>query len=110
MKYSWQLNDEEQSFSIKSNKLAAPYDTNTQAGFLLDRPFGFIKAGEEETFQYRIDHASWHLYTVEEYAVDVDFSRQFNPVFNILNSMIPNSVILTEGSKVEIGENQPVTS
>ncbi len=110
VKYSWQLNGKEQKFSVKSNKLAAPYDKDTEAAFLLDRPFGFIKAGEEETYQYAIKHASWHLYTVEEYAVNVDFSRQFDPVFNILNSRVPHSVILTEGSTVEIGENVEVSS
>ncbi|SOC81365.1 hypothetical protein SAMN06296241_2940 [Salinimicrobium sediminis] len=110
VKYSWQLNGKEQKFSVKSNKLAAPYDKDTEAAFLLDRPFGFIKAGEEETYLYAIKHASWHLYTVEEYAVNVDFSRQFDPVFNILNSRVPHSVILTEGSTVEIGENVEVSS
>lgn len=110
VKYSWQLNGKEQSFSVKSNNLAAPYDKDTEAAFILDRSLGFIKAGEEETFQYTINHASWHLYTVEEYAVDVDFSRQFDPVLNILNTMVPQSVILTEGSTVEIGENVEVSS
>lgn len=110
VKYSWQFKGEQQSFSVKSNKLAAPYDEGTEAAFILDRHYGFIKAGEEETYQYELKHNSWHLYTVEEYAVDVDFSRQFNPVFNILNSRIPQSVILTEGSKVEIGENVLVSS
>lgn len=109
VKYSWRLNGEQQSFSVKSNKLAAPYDKDTQASFLLDRPLGFIKTNNKETLQYTVSHADWHLYTVDEYAIDVDFSRQFDPVLNILNSMIPYSVILTEGSTVEIGENVEVT-
>ena len=110
VKYSWEYKDISQSFSVISSHLAAPYDKNSEAAFLLDRPFGFIKAGEEETYQYTINHASWHLYTVEEYSVDVDFSRQFDPTFNILNSRVPQSVMLTEGSSVEIGENVLVNS
>lgn len=110
VQYFWQLNGKEQKFSVKSNKLAAPYDKESEAGFLLDRPYGFIKVSKEETLRYEIKHAGWHLYTVEEYAVDVDFSRQYDPVLNVLNSMVPQSVILTEGSTVEIGENQVVTS
>lgn len=110
VKYSWQLNGAQQSFSVKSNRLAAPFDKDTEASFVLDRKYGYIKSGEEETYEYSIKHASWHLYTVEEYAVDVDFSRQFNPVFNLLNNMTPHSVILTEGSTMEFGENQVVNS
>ncbi|MCY2687409.1 DUF2071 domain-containing protein [Salinimicrobium sp. TH3] len=109
VKYSWQYNKMNQNFQVRSSHLAAPYDTNTEAAFLLDRPYGYLKAGEK-TFEYQLDHVDWHLYTVEEYAVDIDFSRQFDPAFNLLNEQNPRSVILTEGSTVEIGENQLVTS
>lgn len=107
VKYSWKYKDLEQKFRVKSNKLAAPYDKGTEAAFVLDRPFGFIKS-EDEIYQYEIKHVDWHLYSVEEYSVDVDFSLQFDPAFNILNGQNPHSVILTEGSTVEIRENQRV--
>jgi uncharacterized protein len=109
VKYSWQFDSMEQKFWVKSNRLAAPYEKDTEAAFVLDRPYGYIKAGEE-TYEYEIKHVDWHLYTVEEYSVDIDFSRQFDPAFNILNAQTPHSVILTEGSTVEIGENQLVSS
>ena len=108
--YSWKFDEKDQKFSVTGNNLATPYEKNTEAAFILDRPFGFVKVGEEQTFKYSIHHASWHLYTVEEYAVDVDFSRQFDPKLNLLNNMIPHSVILTEGSTVEFGENVEVGS
>ena len=109
VEYSWKFRERDQKFWVQSNRLAAPYDKNTEAAFVLDRPFGFIKA-EEKTFQYTIKHVDWHLYTAEEYFVDVDFSKQFNPAFNILNNQTPRSVILTEGSTVEIGENLEIRS
>ena len=109
VEYSWQFEEQEQKFWVKSNRLAAPYDKDTEAAFILDRPFGFIKA-EDQNYQYSIKHVDWHLYTVEEYAVDIDFSKQFDPAFNILNNQTPQSVILTEGSTVEIGENLLVRS
>ncbi|WP_423818545.1 DUF2071 domain-containing protein [Salinimicrobium sp. TIG7-5_MAKvit] len=107
--YSWQYKGIQQNFWVKSNRLAAPYDKDSKVAFFLDRSFGYIKAGEK-TYQYTFNHVDWHLYTVEEYAVDVDFSRQFDPAFNILNAQTPHSVIFTEGSTVEIGENVEVTS
>ncbi|NJW51689.1 DUF2071 domain-containing protein [Salinimicrobium oceani] len=109
VKYSWQLNEEEQSFKVRSNQLAAPYDKDTEAAFVLDRPYGYVKS-DEKTFEYEIKHAAWHLYTVEEYSINVDFSRQFDPAFNVLNSQVPHSVILTEGSTLEFGENREITS
>ncbi|WP_029038607.1 DUF2071 domain-containing protein [Salinimicrobium xinjiangense] len=109
VKYSWESDSNEQKFWVKSNRLAAPYDKDTEAAFVLDRPYGYIKA-DEETYEYKIKHVAWHLYTVEEYSVDIDFSRQFDPTLNILNAQTPHSVILTEGSTVEIGGNQLVSS
>lgn len=108
VRYSWQFKEIEQSFRVRSNRLAAPYDKDdTVAAFLLDRSYGYIKA-KEDTYEYEIKHVDWHLFTVEEYSVDVDFSRQFDPGFNLLNNQTPHSVILTEGSTVAIGENQLV--
>ncbi len=107
--YSWQYKGIQQNFWVKSNRLAAPYDKDSKVAFFLDRSFGYIKAGEK-TYQYTFNHVDWHLYSVEEYAVDVDFSQQFDPAFNILNSQTPQSVIFTEGSTIKIGENVEVTS
>ena len=107
--YSWQFREIQQNFWVKSNRLAAPYDKDTAAAFVLDRPYGYVKS-EEQTYEYKIDHVDWHLYTVEEYSLDIDFSKQFDPAFNILNSQTPQSVVLTEGSTIGIGENQLVRS
>ena len=107
--YSWQFNEIQQNFWVKSNRLAAPYDKDTAAAFVLDRPYGYL-ISQDQTYEYEFDHVDWHLYTVEEYSVDIDFSKQFDPAFNILNSQTPQSVLLTEGSTVEIGENQLVQS
>lgn len=107
VKYSWQYKEIDQNFWVKSNRLAAPYGKDTEAGFILDRTYGYLKAGED-TYEYEIKHVDWHLYTVEEYAVDVDFSRQFDPALNILNGQTPHSVIFTEGSTIEFGENQQI--
>ncbi|MGI0107664.1 DUF2071 domain-containing protein [Salinimicrobium sp. WS361] len=109
MIYSWQYNDLQQKFWVRSNRLAGPYNKDSEAAFFLDRPFGYLQSGEK-TYEYGLNHVDWHLYSVEEYSVDVDFSRQFDPAFNILNSQTPHSVIFTEGSTVEIGENVEVTS
>ncbi|WP_029034992.1 DUF2071 domain-containing protein [Salinimicrobium terrae] len=109
VKYSWQYDEIDQNFWVRSNRLATPYDKDTEAAFLLDRTHGYIKA-DEDTYEYEMNHVDWHLFTVEEYSVDVDFSRQFDPALNLLNGQTPHSAILTEGSTVEIGENQLVTS
>ena len=109
VKYSWNFNEEWQYLRVKSDQLASPFDSDSETGFLLNRPYGYIKAGEMTT-EYEISHVSWHTYKVEEYSINVDFSRQFDPYFSIMNSSPPRSVMLVEGSSVEIGTNLQVKS
>ncbi len=45
VKYSWEFRKMEQSFRVKSDRLAAPYDKDTEAAFVLDRPYGYLKKG-----------------------------------------------------------------
>lgn len=102
VKYAWTLKNEEQHLRVKSNKLASPYTENSETDFILDRLFGYGRIDEKKSNEYRIAHSSWQTYTINEYSVHVDFARQFGAEFSILSSMIPHSVMLTEGSKVKI--------
>jgi uncharacterized protein YqjF (DUF2071 family) len=99
-KYSWQFNEEWQHLEVISKTLATPYAENSEAEFILDRPFGYGKQSEEETNEYKIYHRDWPIYEVQEYSIKVDFTKVFGPEFNILNSATPHSVILAEGSSV----------
>lgn len=110
VKYSWQLNDEWQHLQVKTNKIASSYDADTETEFLLDRPFGYGKVDEKTSNEYSIAHTSWETYLVKEYSIKVDFAKQFGAVFSILTSMVPHSVILAEGSSIDVKGTQQVTS
>lgn len=102
VKYSWTFKKEVQHFRVKSDKLASPYVQNSETDFTLDRLYGYGKIDEKTSNEYHINHSSWQTYTVKEYSIHVDFARQFGAEFSMLSSMTPHSVMLTEGSKVEI--------
>lgn len=99
-RYSWLFNDEWQHVEARSGVVATPYEENSEAEFILDRPWGYGKHNEEETNEYKISHPHWPVFEVEEYSVKVDFSLLFGPEFNILSSATPHSVMLAEGSSV----------
>lgn len=99
-RYSWQFNDEWQHLEVIANTLPTPYAENSEAEFILDRPWGYGKHNEEETNEYSISHRDWPIYEVKEYSIKVDFTKVFGPEFNILSSATPHSVILAEGSSV----------
>ncbi|MFD2516753.1 DUF2071 domain-containing protein [Salinimicrobium flavum] len=110
VKYSWQFENEWQHLQVKTNNIPSPYDENTETAFFLDRPYGYGKIDEKESNETEVSHSSWHTNKVHEYSIDVDFSRQFDPVFNILNNMVLHSVILAEGSTVKIHKSHRIPS
>ena len=110
VKYSWQFEKDWKHLRVKSDKVASPFEKNSESDFLLERPYVYQQFGDDHTQETELKHASWHTYPVEEYSLNVDFSKQFDPVFSILNSATPQSVILAEGSKVEIHKSQKITS
>lgn len=99
-RYSWQYDEQWQQFEVISSTLASPYAKGSEAEFILDRPWGYGKHGDEETNEYKISHPAWPPYEVQEYSIQVDFMKIFGPEFSILSSATPHSVILTEGSSV----------
>jgi uncharacterized protein len=102
VKYSWTYKKEEQHLRVKSDRVASPFTAHSESAFILDRFYGYGKIDEKTSNEYGIAHSSWHTYTVNEYSIHVDFARQFGAEFSMLSSMTPHSVLLTEGSKVEI--------
>lgn len=110
VKYSWQFENDWKYLRVKSSKLASPLQKDSESEFLLERPYVYQQFGDDHTQEIGLQHASWHTYPVEEYSINVDFSKQFDPVFSILNSATPQSVILAEGSVVEIQKGQKISS
>lgn len=110
VKYSWTFKDKEQFIKVISSKLITPYEEQSETDFILDRLYGYGKLNEKTSNEYSIAHNTWQTYEVREYAINVDFALQFGSPFSILSSMTPHSVILAEGSKVEVKGIQKIHS
>ncbi|MEG9328167.1 hypothetical protein SAMN04488034_10628 [Salinimicrobium catena] len=108
--YSWKFRKKEQFLRVISSKLITPYEQHSESDFILDRLYGYGQIDEEVSNEYSISHNRWQTYEVREYSIDVDFMRQFGPEFSILTSMTPHSVMLAEGSKVQVNGIQKIHS
>lgn len=108
--YSWKFRKKEQFLRVISSKLITPYEQHSESDFILDRLYGYGQIDEEVSNEYSISHNRWQTYEVREYSIDVDFMRQFGSEFSILTSMTPHSVMLAEGSKVQVNGIQKIHS
>ncbi len=70
-----------------------------EAGFNHQR-FGRAVTG------FRVWHPPWRVYPVEEYAVGIDFAHVYGGQWAFLQGRDPDSVVLAEGSQIEIYPNK----
>lgn len=69
--------------------------------FITEHYFGYTKNGSRTT-EYEVRHPKWNFYHLKNYEVNVDFEDNYGKDFAFLNSEKPLSVMLAEGSKIEV--------
>ena len=70
-----------------------------EAGFNRQR-FGGRTTG------FRVWHPPWRVYAVDEYTLEIDFAHLYGPQWGFLQNREPDSVVLAEGSQIEIYPNK----
>ena len=55
---------------------------------------------------FRVWHPAWRVYSVEEYAMDIDFAPLYGSQWGFLQGKSPDSVVLAEGSQIKIYPNE----
>jgi hypothetical protein len=57
-----------------------------------------------------VQHPRWEMYPVKSYLIDVDFEANYGKDFSFLKFTKPNSVMLAEGSKIEVLKGKKLKS
>lgn len=100
IKYSWK-DKTWHSIEIKAEKEPLPMETHSEFEFITEHYFGFTKR-ENKTSEYEVCHPKWDYYVVKSYQLEIDFNKIYGQDFRFLNNQKPNSVMLAEGSEIEV--------
>lgn len=100
IKYSWK-DKSWHSIEIKAETNAQPMEENSEFEFITEHYWGFTKK-EDKTSEYEVCHPKWDCYQVKQYQLDIDFHKIYGEEFECLNHQIPISVMLAEGSEIEV--------
>ena len=57
---------------------------------------------EQKSNEYEVTHPKWEVYKVQDYEINVDFGAVYGKEFEFLNAMLPNSIMLAEGSEITV--------
>lgn len=100
VKYSWK-DKSWHSIEIVAENQSLPMTAGSEFEFITEHYFGFTKR-VNKTSEYEVCHPEWEHYSVKNYLLDIDFKSIYGQDFEFLNIEKPISVMLAEGSTIEV--------
>ncbi|MGY8950249.1 MAG: YqjF family protein [Flavobacteriales bacterium] len=108
IEYSWKLNDNWNSVSVKAEISPFSFNEKSEADFITEHYWGYTKINNVKTNEFEVKHPSWKIYNVLDSIINVDFESSYGTDFEFLNHQQPVSVMLAEGSKISVGNKRVI--
>ena len=106
--YSFERSSRSNSIrSVISENLGVP-DEDSHGSFIIEHYWGYTRRSATRTEEYKVEHPKWELFSVNEYAIEVDFEDTYGERFAFLNSSQPYSVVYAQGSSVAVYKGQTI--
>lgn len=99
--YSWRYKRWHHISVIAAND-AQPIEAGSHEEFITEHYWGYTRRGEELTNEYEVVHPRWDVYPILACDIDADFALLYGEQFGFLTDSKPQSVLLAEGSPVEV--------
>ncbi|MDN3692223.1 DUF2071 domain-containing protein [Chryseobacterium tructae] len=100
IQYSWK-DKSWHSIQITAESKAQPMKADSEFEFITEHYYGFTKT-ENKTSEYEVCHPKWEWYQIKDYQLEIDFQKVYGKDFGFLNHQEPISVMLAEGSEIEV--------
>ncbi|PCJ24313.1 MAG: hypothetical protein COA97_09935 [Flavobacteriales bacterium] len=106
IKYEWKLKGKWNSIAVKTNKILSDTLKNSQERFIAEHYWGNIQIKKNKSYEFRVEHPAWKIYSLIDYSIDIDFETVYGKAFSYLQHKKPSSVFLVEGSEVSLGDRK----
>jgi uncharacterized protein len=102
VEFEWLLNQKWNSIKVQATVASKEMEKNSLERFIYEHYFGYTKISESETEEYKLQHPSWKVSQVTDYAIDCNFEAMYSKSFSVLNEIKPEAVFIADGSAVAI--------
>jgi hypothetical protein len=99
--YQWRHRRRWNKLQVKAAMQPQPIEADSAEEFFTEHYWGYTKRGDW-TSEYEVLHPGWMMYPILEYSIDVDFGALYGSEFAFLSERTPESVLLAEGSGIEV--------
>ena len=98
--YSWQTS-KLNTMTLQAENIQVEMVEGSDFEFITEHYFGFTKTNNQ-TSEYEVKHPKWNFYEIKNFEIQVDFKENYGNDFSFLNDTKPISVMLAEGSEIEV--------
>jgi len=102
IRYEWQVQKVWNHLEVTAQTQAMPMQTGSIEAFIFEHYYGYTKIDDKHSSEYKVNHPSWNIHTIEQYDIQCDFEKFYGSDFKILNTAKPHSIMLAEGSAVSV--------
>ncbi len=102
VRYEWRWDGVWKKVEVRAAAKRGAIAEGSVEEFITEHYWGFTRRGESKSSGYEVAHPRWEVYPVREFVTDVDFAAQYGAEFGGLAGREPESVLLAEGSAVQV--------
>jgi hypothetical protein len=100
--YRWRNRSIGYEMRVSASSEPQPIRIGSEEEFFTEHYWGYTKLRDGGTSEYEVLHPRWQIYPVHQSTINVDFGQVYGAAFSALNDRQPDSILLAEGSKVEV--------
>jgi uncharacterized protein YqjF (DUF2071 family) len=101
IRYEWKKQRWHSIALTASNELTA-IEPHSEEEFITEHYWGYTKLNSKKTSEYEVRHPRWQQYKILDYQIDADFGLLYGRDFASINASKPVSILLAEGSSIEV--------
>lgn len=102
LSYLWKHRQRWNRIEATVENRAVPMEPGSETEFIAEHYWGYSRYDAQTTFEYNVQHPSWHVYHVRSAKVDCDFASLYGENFKNLNDLEPDSILVAAGSPISI--------
>jgi uncharacterized protein YqjF (DUF2071 family) len=108
VRYQWRHKSRWNELQVKAALHQQPIEADSAEEFFTEHYWGYTKRGDW-TSEYQVLHPRWTMYPILQHSIDVDFGALYGSEFASLSKQEPESVLLAEGSEIEVRAGERIT-
>ena len=102
VEYGWRYSDRWTNMSVLPVGLGVPAVGGSQEEFITEHYWGYTRQRDGSTFEYRVTHAPWRIWSVDDAQLIGDLAPLYGAEFARILKDSPTSAFLADGSPVDV--------